>query len=245
MSFLYDGSNDTHSIPNIASIGNFTVFFWAYPVTNTVNDNAFGWDNYPDTPRDELTFKPLDSSGDTAKWGANVNGTGGTTTGTIWSTGSWHNSSATRSGATVTVYLDNASQGTITVDAAATFTAANIRFGCHYHSGSNQEFCNIRIAEWALWNVVLTAGELASLNVGLSPLLVRPQNLLRYIPFVRNLIELISGATISTVDAPAIANHSRIIYPAPVHFNYGEAAAPPAGNAGIMTTNTGFWGATY
>jgi hypothetical protein len=66
------------------------------------------------------------------------------------------------------------------------------------------------LAECAIWNVALTAAEIASLAKGFSPLRVRPQSLVRCIPLVRDLQEIRTGATLAnTNSATAGASHPR------------------------------------
>ncbi len=69
------------------------------------------------------------------------------------------------------------------------------------------------IAEWGLWDVALTDEEIATLGNFVSPLMVRPQNLVAYFPFIRdNDADLVGGLSMSTFGSPGIAAHPRVFY---------------------------------
>ncbi len=68
------------------------------------------------------------------------------------------------------------------------------------------------IAEVGLWNVALTAEEIASLAKGMTCDKVRPQSLVFYAPLVRNLVDAKGGLTITNNNSATVANHPRI-YP--------------------------------
>jgi hypothetical protein len=68
------------------------------------------------------------------------------------------------------------------------------------------------IAEVGIWNVVLTAAEIASLAKGMTCDKIRPQSLVFYAPLVRDLIDAKGGLTITNNNGATVANHPRI-YP--------------------------------
>ena len=65
-------------------------------------------------------------------------------------------------------------------------------------------------AEVGIWNVVLTAAEIASLADGMTCDKVRPQSLVFYAPLVRDLIDYKGGLTITNNNAATVANHTRV-----------------------------------
>jgi len=67
------------------------------------------------------------------------------------------------------------------------------------------------IAETAIWNVELTAAEIASLAAGFTPDQIRPQSLQFYAPLIRNLADLRLGRTITNVNGATVSTHPRII----------------------------------
>jgi hypothetical protein len=69
------------------------------------------------------------------------------------------------------------------------------------------------IAEIGIWNVALTDAEVLTLSKGFSPLLVRPQNLVHYMPLVRGLIDRRGGKTLTMTGSLTISDHPKIIMP--------------------------------
>lgn len=76
--------------------------------------------------------------------------------------------------------------------------------------GSNPpgRYTNARIAEAAAWNVALSDAEIAILAKGYRPTFVRPQNLICYLPLVRDDDEdIVGGRSFTAFNAPSIAAH--------------------------------------
>ena len=70
------------------------------------------------------------------------------------------------------------------------------------------------IAEAAIWDVALTDAEVATLGDGFSPLFVRPQNLVFYVPLIRDADEdIVGGLSLTAINTPSISVHPSIIYP--------------------------------
>jgi len=90
------------------------------------------------------------------------------------------------------------------------------------------QYWNGRIAEFAIWNRILTADEVSALGAdNFSPLFF-PIGLVLYIPLIRELVELSGGVALTNTESVAIA-HPRIIYPSPAQIRrFGAAAAPEA-----------------
>lgn len=81
------------------------------------------------------------------------------------------------------------------------------------------------LAEAAIWNVVLTAAEVAILAKGYSPLLVRPESLRAYWPLIRDTDDdIVGGFSMTAVNGPTVAAHPRIFYPGMSHVRYAPAA---------------------
>jgi hypothetical protein len=83
--------------------------------------------------------------------------------------------------------------GTLTSASAAAST------GVHY------------IADIGIWNVALTAAEIASLAKGFSASRVRAASLLHYMPLVRARQEVKTGAALTDVGTPTVQTHPPII----------------------------------
>jgi hypothetical protein len=73
-----------------------------------------------------------------------------------------------------------------------------------------------QIAHPAIWNVALTDAEVAMLGAGISPLRVRPQSLVMYLPYLgRNgpEIDIINGRTLAVTGAAASSNEPPVRFP--------------------------------
>lgn len=85
-----------------------------------------------------------------------------------------------------------------------------------YNTGASNVYSDAAIAEAAIWDTDLTDAEVAILATGVSPLFVRPQNLVFYAPLSGSNgteIDLIGGASVTWVNSPVKAEHPRIIRP--------------------------------
>jgi hypothetical protein len=89
-----------------------------------------------------------------------------------------------------------------------TFDAAAI--GARAIGGSYGLYADGKIADAAIWNVALTAAEIASLAKGISPRLIRPQSLVFYAPLIRDLIDVKGGLALTNVNTATVSPHPRI-----------------------------------
>lgn len=101
---------------------------------------------------------------------------------------------------TVTVALGAALQG---MRIGSSVTAFDFPF-------SNNLFSNADIADVGIWNVALTAEEIASLAKGVSCARIRPQSLKFHAPLMRDLIDTRGGLAITNNNAATVADHPRI-----------------------------------
>jgi hypothetical protein len=67
-----------------------------------------------------------------------------------------------------------------------------------------------KVADAGIWNVALTADEIASLAKGMTCDKVRPQSLVFYAPLVRDLQDVRGGLTITNNNTATVANHPRV-----------------------------------
>lgn len=106
-------------------------------------------------------------------------------------------------GSTTTETFSGGGSGT-TVNPSTAFTIGNRK------SDSQRCFDGV-LAEFAVWNAILSAGEIAALAKRASPLLIRPGALAEYVPMVRpNLSYKVAAPSIT---GTAVAAHPRIIMP--------------------------------
>jgi len=130
----------------------------------------------------------------------------------------WHHAAvAFNANGHVTVYLDggnsaSASGSTITPAGVDTITLGAWDNNTGY-SNTNQ-FMSGDIAETAIYNIELTAADIASLASGVSPLLVRPESLVFYSPLIRNEdYDIVGGVSLSIGGTPEISAHPAIQRP--------------------------------
>jgi hypothetical protein len=69
-----------------------------------------------------------------------------------------------------------------------------------------------RLAEAGFWNAALTDEEIAALAKGVPPIMIRPQNLVAYLPLVRDLIDL-KGNAFAITGSLTAADHTRTYAP--------------------------------
>lgn len=128
--------------------------------------------------------------------------------------GAWHHAAATWSWngsttTTITLYVDGSSQGTNTASAADSASAQAMDVGVL--AVSSAEWYAGDLCEAAMWNAVLSAGEIASIAKRSSPLIVRPAALQMYIPMVRAQTDMRGYAV--TVTGTTVAPHAPTLYP--------------------------------
>jgi hypothetical protein len=130
-----------------------------------------------------------------------------TSTTSGYSANTWHHACGVFSSATSrTAFIDggNSNTGTNNINPQNSTIMEIGRFilGVQYMDG--------RIAEVGIWNVALTAAEVASLAKGMTCDKVRPQNLVFYAPLVRDLNDQKGGLTITNNNGATVANHPRV-----------------------------------
>jgi hypothetical protein len=109
-----------------------------------------------------------------------------------------------------TVYLNGVAGATnTTTNIVRPLTKININ-AIEFTFGSNIAYGNGIYAEAGVWNVALTAAEIASLAKGMTCDKVRPQSLVFYAPLIRNLQDVRGGLTITNNNGATVSNHPRI-----------------------------------
>lgn len=136
---------------------------------------------------------------------------GGTSTAdtTLPTAGIWNHGCGVFSAANSrSIYLNGGAKVTNTV--SRSFTINRMIIGASQGVAGAGEFFNGSLAEVGIWTAALTDEEVLSLSRGCSPLLVRPQNLLYYIPLVRGIIDIRSGLSM-TPTGTSVSTHPRVI----------------------------------
>jgi hypothetical protein len=125
----------------------------------------------------------------------------------------WHHAvatvSGTGSGTVFTTYFNGQAGTTATDTLSPVGNIDSVIVGARY-GASVGLFLDGQIAEVGIWNVALTAAEIASLADGMTCDKVRPQSLVFYAPLVRNLQDVKGGLTITNNNTATVANHPRV-----------------------------------
>jgi hypothetical protein len=142
-----------------------------------------------------------------------------TSTSTL-STGSWHHVCAVFTSSTSrAAYLDGGNKGTDATSASPSSAAITSTFIGRCTSSTTDNYMEGTIAQCAVWNVALTDPEVASLATGLTPLHVRPNNLVHYWPLESRAspeIDFVGGLTLTLQASPTIGDNPRTIHLADV-----------------------------
>ena len=134
-----------------------------------------------------------------------------------YSTGTWgHACGVFASTTSRTVYFNGGNSATNTnsvtpagIDRMAVGTAANSLYGTTL-------FMSGDLGEVGIWDVALSATDVALLAKGFAPPMVRPASLVWYAPLIGRTspeIELISGNKLTLINSPAASPHPPILYP--------------------------------
>lgn len=124
-------------------------------------------------------------------------------TGTYTSNEWFHSCLVCESSTSRTIYLNGGNETTNTDSVTPTsILEVWVAYGSQSFIGD--------IAEAAIWNVVLSKDEIISLYKGFSPSLVKPNNLIYYVPLIRNLSEICGGRIITNNSSATVSDHPRI-----------------------------------
>jgi hypothetical protein len=178
------------NVPNV-NIGATTIF--------DVNANAansqfilYYWNN-------TLRIASINNAGTSADASLSISGLSNT----------WVHAAGVFSSNTNRVAYVNGSGGTANTASNTPSGLNTVRIGTRYFRGLGAYFPGI-MAEVGVWNVALTAAEIASLAKGMTCDKIRPQNLVFYAPLIRDLVDAKGGLTITNNNGTTVANHPRV-----------------------------------
>lgn len=136
-------------------------------------------------------------------FGAGANAT------TTYTTGTWHHACGVFTSSTSrTVYMDGGNSATDTSSVTPT-NLNSVNIGAARRQTVTDNYFDGSIAEVGIWDAALTQAEVGALADGMSPQLVRPQNLKVYVPLVRSTQDL-KGLSFTTVGSPTVSAQTRV-----------------------------------
>lgn len=208
MSYDFDGSNDyilSTSVPTSSTPVTLACWFDA--------DTASGTEGLV-TITDSAGNNGVRMTTNTGKIRAVVEGAGNAEwaeTTVSFSANVWNHGCAVFSSSTSrTIYLNGGNAITDTVSRTPG-TSTRFHIGASRNSSVTSGYFNGSIADVGVWNVALSAAEVASLAKGVSSLLIRPQNLIFYAPLIRELFDYSKTMLSLTNSGGAIVlDHPRI-----------------------------------
>lgn len=236
----FDGSGDyiefTHDTGLNVVGGDFTIAGWVNPTSFTGYETLYS----QRTGSNGLAFFPRGGTNSRMYWVV-----GGTEnefyhTGSI-ATGSWQHVGMRRVGSQLTFFIDGVqltySAGVDTTSGTTTDTQ-NPRIGNDRAAGGAN--WNGHQAELAIWSNDLDNNEMVSLAKGFSPLLVRPSELVFYVPMTggRDPEPDLIGGRAGTVTNATASSHPRVYYPRRKQALVPTAAAA-ATTFGFLRDNAG------
>lgn len=131
--------------------------------------------------------------------------TSGSASGGVWA----HGAAVFSGTASRTAYFNGAASTPNTVSVTQN-TFNEILIGARRLTTLGQYFGG-DIAEVGVWNVVLTAAEIAALAKGIAPHRIRPQNLVFYPRLIRGLVETRRRLALTNTNGATVSTHCRII----------------------------------
>ena len=236
MARSFDGAADYYSLAANLTSGAQTFAGWFLADTVAANNTILATGNSAGSATHFRVLRTNTSSQVELSINDGVGTTNINSTSTF-STGAWNHGAAVFASATSrTVYLNGGNSATNTTSRSPSGinrTAVGAKLGntaAGFHDGL--------LADVAAWNVALSADDVASLALGFSPLLIRPDALIFYMPLwgFGSPEPDFRGGNIMTVNgAPAVGgSHPRVFYPSRGRARFIEA--PPAGGSFVPAT---------
>lgn len=126
-----------------------------------------------------------------------------------YTAGTWHHVCGVFTSSTSrTIYLDAGNSATNTTSLTPT-NLNSVNIGASRRQTVTDNYFDGSIAEVGIWDAALTQAEVGALADGMSPQLVRPQNLKVYTPMIRSTLDL-KGLSLTTAGSPTVSAHPRV-----------------------------------
>ena len=126
-----------------------------------------------------------------------------------YTAGTWHHVCGVYTSPTSrTIYMDGGNEATGTFSLTPT-NLNSVSIAASKRLVTTDNYFDGSLAEVAIWDAALTKAEAGSLADGMSPQLVRPQNLRVYVPLVRSTQDL-KGLSFTTAGSPTVSAQPRV-----------------------------------
>jgi hypothetical protein len=106
------------------------------------------------------------------------------------------------------IYLNNNAGTPNTVDTNPS-GLNNLDIGVQWNT-TLQNYTNGLLAEVAVWNIALSNDDVTALFKGFKAFRVRPQNLVYYVPLIRNIQEIKAGLGLTNENTATVTDHPRV-----------------------------------
>jgi hypothetical protein len=134
----------------------------------------------------------------------------GSFTASTFSWGTWNHAAGVMASSTSRLpYVNGTTDGTQN-NTDCTPSGANVLAVGSRFSGSYGLFATASIANVGVWAAALTSDEIASLALGVTPAMVRPQSLIFHAPLVRELLDERGGRSITNTNGATVSVHPRV-----------------------------------
>lgn len=209
----------------------FSVSCWVRPTTLSATQSLV---SIGDVDTNNEQWRLTTSAGQKARWSAQTSaGEAFATSTASLVTGTWAHVCGVETSATSRAVWLNGTSNTNTTNRSPA-GADTLRIGAKVTTGT-LDSADGDIAEVAVWNAALSSAEIAILAAGYSPLFVRPESLVFYMPLVRSDVEVVGGLAMTAVASPTVSNHVRVFNPSRPYYSLPAAA----GGTGYTQSVTG------
>ena len=230
----FDGAGEKVSIGRAAGLeitGDITIFCWFYASGTWTGAEQIIIGAYnPGSPFEGWGLSVVDETAGDYSLGYYNDGVGGWTRSAYkgMDAAQWHSCAVTGTGSSGIIYIDGSQDSTFTYAAPTSYTGSNKYIATAAGGGSGNELRH-RIAEVAVWDRVLTAGEIASLET-LAPLGMG-DGLTFYMPLIADEdYDIVGGVVGSTAGTPTIEDHPPMTRPPGVTYSFPAGAAASSGS---------------
>ena len=184
-----------------------------FNTTNTTAIQALMCVNATAGTERHVLYARGDVAGDPIRMQSSTGTAGNADTTSGYSSGIWtHACGVVSSSSSRTAYINGGSSATNSTNVPFSNALVQASIGAQRFNAfpSGTSFTTGLIAEVGIWNVALTAAEIASLAKGMTCDKIRPQSLVFYAPLVRDLIDQKAARAITSNNGATVATHPRV-----------------------------------